>query len=1450
MPVWINEFHYDNAGTDAGEFIEIAASAGTDLTGWTVVRYNGANGQAYTSPGGVLTLSGVVSDETGTGFGFRTITLPVDGLQNGAPDGFALVNAQGQVVQFLSYEGTFAATSGPALGMTSVDIGVVEPGNATGTSISLTGSGTQYGDFNWVLDTNDTPGQTNNGQSFGGVTPPTVSVSDATVTEGDAGASTLTFTVTRTGGTGAFTVGYATADGTATAGVDYTAASGTLSFAAGETSKTVSVTVSGDTTVEASETLFLNLSGATGGAAIADSQGQGTIVNDDAPPPIVGTPWINEFHYDDAGTDTGEFIEVAGPAGLDLTGYSLVLYNGNGGAAYATIQLSGVIPNLQNGSGVLSFAASGLQNGGTSTPEADGIALVAPGGAVLEFISYEATMTAANGPAAGMTSVDVAVAELGNAEGTSIARTGTGGEGLDFGWTLSADDTPGQINGDQTLVAPTARVRVADVTVTEGDDGSKTLTFTVTRSGPTQAFTVDYATADGTASAGSDYTATSGQLSFAAGEMSKTVAVTVFGDTVIEAHETLFLNLANPTNGATLGDAQGVGTIRNDDVPFLRIYEIQGAGHLSAYDDQEVKTEGVVTAVDTNGFWMQDPTGDGNLATSDGIFVFTNTAPGVVAGDKVSVRGQVDEFGTGNNLTTTQIATPTVTKIGAGEVTATVIGQGGRQVPNAVGDDDDAYDPSTQAMDFFKSMEGMLVTLPNARATDLSDGGSTWVVTDGGAGNPDVNGRGGVTVDAGDFNPERIEVYVDQGVLPGFSPAYDMGDSLGDVTGVISYFGGDYEVVATQIANRTGPGSPADEVSALVGDAIRLTIAAYNLENLDPNDPQAKFDALAQDIVNALRSPDIIGVEEIQDADGAGGGADLSGAATAQKLIDAIVAAGGPRYEYVEVAPATAGSSGGEPGGNIRNGFLYNPDRVDYVEGSARLVSPEDEAYAGSRKPLAADFVFRGETVTAIDLHSTSRIGSDEGIFGDRQPPVNAGEDAREAQSEAVQAFVQQLLAADPTRHVAVMGDFNGFQFEESLTVLEQDGLLQNLSWLLPANERYSYVFDGNSQQIDHLLVSGRLAETAEFDIVHLNSGQAGFRPTDHDPVLGRFLVNTGPSAGADAYAANEDAVLTVSAANGVLANDSDLNGDAITAILQQGPAHGALTLNADGSFTYAAAANYNGADSFTYVTRDAVGAVSQATTVALNVAAVNDAPVAVADTAAVANNQTVVIDVLANDADVDAGDIRTIVGVSATSLGGSVSIVDGKLVYAADADAFDLLLLPSLKVTDTFTYTMKDAAGATSTATVKVTVSGVLPMLPQFGTNGNDTLNGDDGINILSGGNGNDRLAGFDGSDSLNGGNGNDVLAGGGSSDVLVGENGDDTISGGDDGDLISGDNGNDRLDGDAGADLIGVATATTPSPAGRGPTRCPATTGPTASSSPGRSAAIASPTSTPVTM
>ncbi|MFC7357151.1 hypothetical protein ACFQO1_05605 [Jejudonia soesokkakensis] len=156
---WINEIHYDNAGGDANEGVEIAGPSGTDLTGWTIVLYNGANGQTYST----INLSGTISNQQN---GSGTINFLETGIQNGDPDGLALVDDLGSVIQFLSYEGVFNATNGPANGMTSTDIGVSEGSGTASQSMQLQGSGNQYSDFTWAADIAETRGLVNTGQTF------------------------------------------------------------------------------------------------------------------------------------------------------------------------------------------------------------------------------------------------------------------------------------------------------------------------------------------------------------------------------------------------------------------------------------------------------------------------------------------------------------------------------------------------------------------------------------------------------------------------------------------------------------------------------------------------------------------------------------------------------------------------------------------------------------------------------------------------------------------------------------------------------------------------------------------------------------------------------------------------------------------------------------------------------------------------------------------------------------------------------------------------------------------------------------------------------------------------------------------------------------------------------------------------------------------------------------
>lgn len=157
---WINEIHYDNSGGDRNEGLEVAGSAGTNLSGWQLIGYNGNGGGTYAT----VNLSGTLASKQA---GYGTYWFAISGLQNGSPDGVALIDPQGAVVQFLSYEGTFTATNGPAGGMFSEDIGVAETSSTTRNwSLQLEGVGNQASDFTWAPPAPHTRGSVNGNQMF------------------------------------------------------------------------------------------------------------------------------------------------------------------------------------------------------------------------------------------------------------------------------------------------------------------------------------------------------------------------------------------------------------------------------------------------------------------------------------------------------------------------------------------------------------------------------------------------------------------------------------------------------------------------------------------------------------------------------------------------------------------------------------------------------------------------------------------------------------------------------------------------------------------------------------------------------------------------------------------------------------------------------------------------------------------------------------------------------------------------------------------------------------------------------------------------------------------------------------------------------------------------------------------------------------------------------------
>ncbi len=354
---------------------------------------------------------------------------------------------------------------------------------------------------------------------------PALSITDVSIPEGNAGASTATFTVSLSGASAnTVTVNYATANSSATAGTDYVAASGTLTFPPGSTTQSVAVTVNGDTAVEPTETFFVNLSGATN-ATIADAQGVGTINNDDAAIPTLS---INDVAVAEgnAGTTSATFtVSLSAASGQTVT------------VNYAT--------------------ANGSATAGGDYVAASGT-LTFPAGSTTQSLPVTVN---------GDPTIEPNEAFLVNLTGATNA---TIADGLGVG-TIVNDDSPA--------------LSVDNVAVTEGDSGTASATFTVSLSAASgQTVTVNYATANGSATAGSDYVAASGTLTFPPGSTTQSLPVTVNGDTAIEPTETFLVNLSGATN-ATIADAQGVGTIDNDDgSPATSFYTVTPCRVLDTRD--------------------------------------------------------------------------------------------------------------------------------------------------------------------------------------------------------------------------------------------------------------------------------------------------------------------------------------------------------------------------------------------------------------------------------------------------------------------------------------------------------------------------------------------------------------------------------------------------------------------------------------------------------------------------------------------------------------------------------------------------------------------------------------------------------------------------------------------------------------------------------------------------
>ena len=569
----------------------------------------------------------------------------------------------------------------------------------------------------------------------------------------------------------------------------------------------------------------------------------------------------------------------------------------------------------------------------------------------------------------------------------------------------------------------------------------------------------------------------------------------------------------------------------------LRIHDIQGAQHRSPYENRVVSgVPGVVTALSTNGIWVQDAQPDADNRTSEGIFLFGPSARPPV-GTAVTFSGQVQEFkasGWGpESLSLTEVFRPTVT---AGDpvtpIAPTVVGQGGRVPPNRIIDNDSTgdvdtnpiFDPQQDGIDFHESLEGMLLQFNDAVATGPSNSfGEVSIVGDNGRNAGLRTRRGGVIVAPNDFNPER---FILDDVIGETPSTANVGDKFATpIVAVADYSFDNFKYYP--LTEATATGALQREVTD-TPSSKELSIASFNVENRAPIDPPTKFAGLADTLIINLKAPDVVAVEEIQDNDGVAGGTAspvTDASLTWNTLIAAITAAGGPTYQYRQIDPVDD-QDGGAPGGNIRQGFLYRTDRgLAFVDrpggtstnstgvvrsrGEAHLtfspgrIDPGNAAFTTSRKPLAGEFTWKGKTMIIVANHFNSK-GGDDPLFGHLQPPTRVTETQRHEQATVVNGFARAIQRLDPLGDYVVLGDINDFEFSETMQILQGFQML-DLMFTLPPNERYSYVFEGNSQALDHILVSpALLLPLPEYDSVHVNS-EFHDQQSDHDPQVARL---------------------------------------------------------------------------------------------------------------------------------------------------------------------------------------------------------------------------------------------------------------------------------------------------------------------------------------------------------
>ena len=564
------------------------------------------------------------------------------------------------------------------------------------------------------------------------------------------------------------------------------------------------------------------------------------------------------------------------------------------------------------------------------------------------------------------------------------------------------------------------------------------------------------------------------------------------------------------------------------------IGEVQGESHESPLVGKEVVINNVVvTKTDQTGFYVQDKVSDNNPKTSDAVYVASKDK--VESGDLLKVQGTVkegymEEYSVkpgqtfkkpAGSLTVTQIINATITKLGKADLPKAL--NISEKMPKDIVDNTPTkYNPETEALDYWESLEGMRVEVTKPKVTGPQYKGDIYVLPGDYKGQK-LNNIGGVNLRPGVQNTEVLPITVGNSFV---AKAKDYFNE--NITGVVTYKNKTYKIDPIDPNALKGllqDGGLKREVSKIYPSEDKLTIASYNIENFSANNkghdetPEEKVDKIANSFIKEVHSPDIITLIEVQDNNGGVNDGTVDGVKSGEKLAQRIKSLGGPDYKYTEIAPVD-GKDGGKPGANIRVAYLYNPKRVTLIgkekggsEEAARFVNghleknpsrvdPTSVHFEKVRKSLAAEFEFKGERIVVIANHLKSKLG-DDAIYGSNQPSVENTKAKRIEEAKILNAFIKEGLRQNPNLKFVLTGDFNDFEFSDSVKTIVGNELV-NLMAEHEQGDRYSYFYRGSNQSLDNILISKNIKDKVVFSPVHINASfmEEHGRASDHDPVV------------------------------------------------------------------------------------------------------------------------------------------------------------------------------------------------------------------------------------------------------------------------------------------------------------------------------------------------------------